>query len=595
MNPDFVFEVSYEVCNKVGGIYAVLKSKAAYMTSRYGDGYYAIGYYDPAKARVDFDEEKAPEDVTEIFKKLESEGIRCYYGRWLISGRPRTILVDSINYSRKINEIKTRLWEDYKVDSINSDQWFNDPVLWSHAVGILIEELAKTKHMKNKKIVAHFHEWLAGTALLYLKKKKVAVATVFTTHATMLGRTIAGTGGDLYKMVNDGLSRNEKAGIELARRYGVIDKHTMEVSCARNADVFTTVSDITGKEADYILGVKPDILLPNGLDLNKFPEIEELSILRRKYRNQTRKFLTAYFSRYYSMDYYKIRSMFISGRYEFHNKGIDVFIDALGKLNSKLKEEKSETSVVAFLLIPAANRGENIEILKNISLYEEILEQIEESLPEIGERITEYIINGKVPDGVLTDEFRQQCKKLMVHFTEKKGQTPPLCAFELSYPQDQDPILQALKKNGLLNKEDDKVKVIFYPAYLSSSDRFISLEYNQATLTCDIGVFPSFYEPWGYTPLETAAQATLAVTTDLAGFGQFIEGKGDGIKVLKVDNRPYDKIVEELYKTLYEIVKMPKKELTEKRINAKELSRLADWSILVENYFKAHAMATKET
>jgi len=595
MIPDHVFEVSFEVCNKVGGIYAVLKSKAAYMTGKYGENYCTIGYYDPTNARVDFDEEKPPEDISDVLSKLESEGIKCYYGRWLIPGRPKTILVDSRGYARKINEIKTKLWEDYRVDSLSSDNWFNDPVLWSYSVGILIESLMKGKYLRGKRVVAHFHEWLSGTALLYLEKKDAPVATIFTTHATILGRTIAGTGGDLYKMVNEGLARKEKAPLDLARRYGVIDKHSMEVACAKSADVFTTVSEITGREAEYVLDLKPDILLPNGLDLNKFPEMEELSILRRKYRRETRKFLTAYFSRYYPMDYYKIRSFFISGRYEFHNKGLDVFIDALGRLNTQLKEEKSETKVVAFLFIPAANRGENIEILKNISLYEEILEKIEEALPEIGERITDYLINGKIPDGVLSDEFKQQCKKLMIHFTEKKGMNPPLCAFELSYPQEQDPILQAFRRAGLLNRDEDKVKVIFYPAYLSSSDRFISLEYNQATLTCDVGIFPSFYEPWGYTPLETAAQATLAVTTDLAGFGQFIDGKGSGIKVLKANNTPYEKIVEELHNNMYEIVKMPKKDLTERRINAKELSRLADWSILSENYFKAHEMALKKS
>jgi glycogen synthase len=591
---DYVFEVSYEVCNKVGGIYTVIKSKAARMVEEYGEGYYAVGFYQPSQARLEFDEAVPPAGVAKAFKRLESEGIKCHFGVWLTAGRPKVILVDVRGYTASINDLKKHLWENYQIDSIRSDAWFNDPMLWSTATGRLIEELIKEAPYKGKNVVCHFHEWMSGFGLLHVHSNKLPVGTVFTTHATMLGRSISGSGSDLYGMVNEGIRRKEKASVDLARQYNCEDKHSMEVACANSADVFTTVSEITGREAQYMFGKKPDVLLFNGLDTGKFPEMEELSVMRHKHRNHMREFLISYFCRYYFVDFYNIRSMFLSGRYEFHNKGVDVYIDSLGKLNRKLKEEKSKKHVVAFIFVPSGTRGEDMQVLKNKALYEEIHDQVENQLPDIKSRLIELITKGEVPDGnVFNEEFLQQARKLTVHWSEKKGATAPLCAFELTYPLDNDSIVQAFRRNDLLNREEDKVKVIFYPAYLSSADRLVGLDYNPATLTCDVGVFPSFYEPWGYTPLETAAQGTLAITTDLAGYGQFIEGKGDGVQVLSQDGVPYEKIVDELYKRMYEIVQMEKKELTRRRMNAKELAGLADWRILIKNYVKSHSLAVK--
>jgi glycogen synthase len=591
---DFAFETSYEVCNKVGGIYTVIRSKAARMVEHYGEGYCAVGFYAPAQARIEFDENPPPAGMAKAFKRLESEGIRCHYGVWLIPGRPKAILVDSRGFTASANDLKAKLWEDYKIDSIKSDAWFNDPLIWSSATGRLYEELVKEEPYRGKNIVCHFHEWMAGFGLLHIHKNKLPIGTVFTTHATMLGRSISGGGGDLYKLVNEGIKNRQKAPVDLARQYGCEDKHTTEVACANCADVFTTVSEITGREATFILGKKPDVLLFNGLDMAKFPEMEELSVMRKKYRDHMREFLLSYFCRYYYIDLYNIRSFFLSGRYEFHNKGIDVYIDALGKLNKRLKAENSKKQVVAFIFVPSGTRGEDIQVLKNKALYEEIHDQIEARMPEIKERLIELITKGEAPDGnVFSEEFLQQARKLTAHFTERRGGGAPHCAFELSYPMEQDNIIQAFRRNDLLNREEDKVKVIFYPAYLSSADRLIAMDYNPATLTCDVGVFPSYYEPWGYTPLETAAQGTLAITTDLAGFGQFIEGKGDGIQVLKVDGVDYNKVVEQLYEKLHEVVWMEKREMTRRRMNAKELTNLADWKALVKNYVKAHGQAVK--
>lgn len=592
---DFVFEVSYEVCNKVGGIYAVLKTKAPYMVEQYGDAYFVVGFYDEKKAKIEFEEKDPHDGLGRVFDSLKKEGITCFYGEWIIPGRPKTILVDSSKFMKEADNIKKQLWDSGKVDSLHADATFIEPVVWSYAVGKLLKELSKVAPFKDAKCVSHFHEWLAGAGILYLKQAGARIATVFTTHATMLGRTLAGSGLDIYAMIKE--KTPPETIIDYARRYGVIDKHSMELACAEKADVLSTVSQVTAEEVGVFWQRKPDIILLNGIDSEKYPGFEDLTIQRRRNRIQMREFLSAYFLRYYPLDLLNIRTFFISGRYEFRNKGLGVYIAALGKLNTMLKEKKTEKNVIAFIFVPAGIRGENIEVLKNKSLYEEIENHVQDTLPEIGARVMDKILTGgdcHTCGDVIPEPFKQTCKKLSAHFLEKKGATPPLCAFELNIPEDQDEIIRTLKFNGLLNREEDKVKVIYYPAYLSTADRLISLDYEDATITCDAGIFPSYYEPWGYTPVEVAAQGSLAVTTDQAGFGRFIEGKGEGIYVLKRMNRSWDAAVKDLADKLYEITTLTKDKLSKRRMNAKDLSKLTDWKEFVKNYVSAHDMAVKK-
>lgn len=586
---DYVFEISYEACNKIGGIYAVLKSKSFYMNREYAEKYHTIGPYNKEKANIEFDEQKPPANINKVFKRLDAKGIKCYWGIWLIPGRPKTILLNTKRFSKKINEIKKRLWKLYQIDSLHTDKIFDESIIWSTASGMFLEELFKEKPFAKSKCVAHFHEWLAGAGLLHLKNKRVKIATVFTTHATTLGRTLAGNNQDLYKMIDEG--KNSELKMKLAKRYNVTAKHTMEVACATNCDALTTVSKVTAREVNYILGRQPDILTLNGIDSEKYPGIEDLTIQRRKNRVQMRDFLISYFSRYYEIDLLNIRSIFISGRYEFRNKGLDLFIDALGRLNDRLKKERVEKTVIVFFWIPKETRGEDFQVLKNKALYEELHDHVVEYLPEVEDVIIDSLTKGNVPKDILSEKFIQTCKKLTAHFTEKRGQNPPLCAYELATPQEDDPIIKAFKKNKLQNKKDDRVKVIFYPAYLSSADRLISLDYNEATITCDVGVFPSYYEPWGYTPIESLAQGSLAITTDLAGFGKFIESKGNGVYVLKRDKRNFDDSVGDLTDKLFEIVTLSKDEMSKRRINAKTLSTMTNWSDFVKNYVLAHDLA----
>ena len=588
---DVVFEISYEVCNKVGGIYALLSSKAARIVEVYGQNYYAVGpYYEP-KAGLEFTDEKPPEFLRKIFGQLEKEGIKCYFGKWLIPGRPNTILVDYSGLMGMKKEIKTKLWEDYGIDSLDADSWFDDPVIWSTAVGMLLDEIRHAMAKEKKKMVCHFHEWLCGGALLHVCKK---VPTVFTTHATVLGRSVAGCGEDIHEEIREGLKRKRTVEERREYKYNVQAKHQMEKACARYSTVFTAVSETLADEAQYILGRRPDMVLPNGLDISKFPTMEEFAVLHRKYRSKIKDFLNAYFAPYYPITLWDCMIFFISGRYEFRNKGIDIFINALGKLNTELKKRKFKRNVFAFFLIPAGIRGENVGLLENVALHKDLKWLVQEEMPTVEEQIVNETVNTGAPENVrFRKEFVEECRRKMGNF-KKKG-TPPLCAFDLT-DEKNDQIINALKENSLTNQGEDKVKVIFYPSYLSGSDRLLGLDLDQFVEGTHLGVFPSYYEAWGYTPQETAAHGVMSVTTDFAGFGNFIQkidDKKHGIIVLKRAGKTNEEASRDLFRIMLDVLLMPREERINLKADAKELAAFADWKVLVENYVEAHNRAVK--
>lgn len=615
-----VFEVSFEVANKVGGIYAVLSSKAAQMVGKYGENYYTIGYYDDAAAKIEFEESPAGAFFP-VFDALLKEGVMCRFGKWMVPGYPNCILVDASGLKPKINEIKKTLWEDYKIDSLRSDSWFDDPLVWGWGCGMLLEKLHSTLKLKIiQKPIAQFHEWLAGIAMLYLKKSPTRFASVFTTHATMLGRTIAGSGDDLHKEIREGLAAKKTVDPKKAYAYNMEAKHLTEAACAKNCDVMSVVSETLSGEAEYILGRRPDIVLPNGLDMARFASMETLSYLHKRYKDKIIEFLHGYFEPYYYINTEDPRIIFTSGRYEFKNKGYDVLIEALAKLNKRLKEEGSKKDIFAFFFVPSDVAGENLEALKNISMFHTIEEYLDELLPSIKEKILHSVASGSFERSikecsVLESGEASDLKKMSIAFRSKEGQSPPLCAFQLKYKEEEDAIISGLRGAGLLNREEDRVKVIFYPTYISKADRLLALDYFTLMIGCSIGVFPSYYESWGYTPLETAASGTISITTDAAGYGQFIKSKENknhlacarsfsmrseaiekegGIFVLRRLNRGASECADELSQLLYNLSGMTKDEIIFQKNRAKELSVLADWKDLAKNYFRAHEMAKQK-
>lgn len=582
-----LYEVSWEVCNKVGGIYTVISSKAEYISSKYGN-YTLIGPYLPHHPPRDFVEELPSEELKEVFNELKNQGILCRYGRWLIKTQPYAILVDFSGVFQMKNEIKSKLWEKYKIDSLNTSFDFDEPVMFSVAVAQLLDLIQKKS---KKKMIAQFHEWMTGVGILWLKQQNSKIATVFTTHATVLGRAIAGVNSNFYKVLNSIDPEKE------AREHGVVGKHQVEKASALNSSIFTTVSEITAMEAEKILERKVDIVLPNGIDLKDFSSFEEISIKHSQLKHEIKNFISSYFFPYYSFELDNTIIFFMMGRYEYENKGIDVSIEALGKLNEYMKKEAIDKTIVTFFYVPGATSNINHEVLENKTDFLDIKNFVDKEKDNIASRII-YLTASEAKlkkQSILDDSIIEVLTKKANSFVRKGS--PPLSTHDLKY-YDQDPIISAFKKFGLLNKKEDKVKVIFYPTYVQSTDNLLDLDLYDAITGGHLGIFASAYEPWGYTPLESAALGVASITSDLSGFGRYIEKesskKNPGIFVLKRAGLEKNEITKNLFEIFKYYVNLDKEKRIENKLEARRLATLADWKNLVNNYFEAYNLALKK-
>ncbi len=528
MKPDYIFETSWEICNKIGGIYTVVSSKASEMVAAYGDRYILIGpdVWKETRANPDFIEDTGL--LSEWRETALIQGIKIRIGRWNIQSKPIVILVDFTQLFTKKDIIFTHLWEKYKLDSL-SGQWdYIEPALFGYAAGQVIENYFNFYLTSTDKVLAHFHEWMTGTGILYLKEKLPSVGTAFTTHATVLGRSVAGNGFPLYEQ----LSKYQP--LVVARQFNVVSKNSLETISAREADAFTTVSAITSAECHQFLGKKADQLTINGFDNSQLPTHPEFLKKRASARQkaiETAKRLTGID---YADDCFLILN---SGRYEFKNKGIDIFIQALEKLN----QQKQGKQILAFIAVPAGH------------------------------------------DGI------QDC------FTnpETKPQNPYL-THKLLYPES-DPILKTLSETALHNKKEDRVHVIFVPAYLDQNDGVIQLKYYDFLTAFDYTVFPSYYEPWGYTPLESIAYSIPTLTTSYAGFGSWVnenyQPKYPSVTVIDRREKSNLKIADELSEILEQFINNPNKDQASEE--AKKIAGQLTWKKLLPNYQKAWSHALK--
>ena len=580
MKPDVLVEVSWEVCNKVGGIHTVLTSKLPLTLEKYSD-YIAIGpYFQNNNA---FLEGPVPEQFTSICSTLEQEGIVLHFGKWLVNGEPLAILVDFQNYFYKGDEIKKELWEDYGVSSIRGGHDYTEPVVFSHAVGKVTSLIQQA--MQGRNIVLHCHEWMAGGAILYCKKNNVPVGTVFTTHATILGRTLASNHVDLYKAVG-----NINPDAE-AERYGIESKHGVEKACAHACDVFTTVSDVTSAEAEAFLGKKADVLLYNGIDMSLFPSIEQEAVAHDRFARKIHNFLSYYFLPHYCVNIKNSLLFFIAGRYEFRDKGMDVYLRALEELNTKLKKENGKT-VFAFVFVPGEVSGIDPLLLQKREHFHDIEDGVSDEINDVKEKLLQSLLIGKkiAASSLLSRDFMQSLTFRLQRF--KESGNPP---FSSHHMQDMhDAVLQTLGASALENSSTDKVKIVFYPIYLAGADGLLDLSYYEAIQGCDLGVFPSYYEPWGYTPMETAAFGIPSVTSSLSGFGQYVgkqEVKPPGVFVL--DREDDSMACKDLAEYMYKFTKLTSAERSKNKQRAKDLARTCDWAVLIENYLEAHEMALK--
>jgi len=591
---DYLIEVSWEVCNKVGGINTVIKTKLLSIQKNY-ENYLLIGPYFPEKVAGIFKEETPPSKLKEIFNSLASEGIHCHYGRWMIEGQPLVILVDAQGYRYNTNNIKKEFWDEFKVDSLNAPWDYDEPVAWGYAVGKLLEAWKHIHAQEN--VVAQFHEWLTGPAILYLKKNQVNIATVFTTHATALGRAMVGNNIDLFcaeegKQCTLETENLDKKAYELS----VPAKHQLEKASAQQADIFTTVSKITAFESKYVLGREPDVILPNGIDMEGFPSVDDRAIKHKLYKNRIKEFILYYFFPYYRFNLDNTLFFFTASRYEFRSKGLDVLIQALAKLNQRLKQEKNDITIVTFFWIPAENRGVNQELMENKTLFKNIKDELDDSMEDVKHNlIYDLISRTKITaQRIFSKDFIEQAK-IGVLKLSRKG-TPPLSTHLLVHADDA--MVQECIAHNLTNKKTDKVKVVIYPTYLTGADGLLDLDYYQSIMGSNLGIFPSFYEPWGYTPMEAGALGVSAITTDLAGFGRHIDSrvnsKQPGIYVLKRLNRQDEDVVRNLADYMYKFVHLPQQQRIADKMEARRLASMSSWGNIIHNYLLAHNKAIEK-
>lgn len=588
---DLLLEISWETCNKVGGINTVLATKAAQMVARYHDGYVLVGPYFEQNSRYQLEKITPPPRLEKIFGNLKAQGIICHFGRWLIDGEPQVILIDFSALWPNVNRYKKELWDDYQIDSLESGFDFDEPAVWGYAVARMVEQMRS--EFSEKSVVIHCHEWLAGTALLFAKKFCQNIASVFTTHATTLGRSLAFAGRDLYNDIERIDSLKE------AYNYRIQAKHLLEAAAAREASVFTTVSEITGVECRYFLQRMPDLFLPNGLDAAGYLSFEEAAIKHRIQRGRIREFVFYNFFPHYVFDLKNTIFYFMLARYEYRAKGIDLFIKALGEVNRRLKKDNSSKTIVSFLWIPTRTKGIDAQVSENRSHYFDIKEFVEENSGDLVETFMYSLFAGKnVCDAdVFDEEPRRELSRRLKKM--RRSGLPPICTHELEYRDDM--ILKGLSAAGLENKKEDRVKVIFYPAYLTGTDKLLNLNLREAIQGCHLGVFPSYYEPWGYTPLEAAAEGVPAVTGDLSGLGRFIKQNlpidtaHPGIFIVENDGKSEQDAANQLSDILYDYAVMSRQDRVENKINARKMVNSFDWKNLVENYVAAHNLALKNS
>ena len=539
--PDYIFESSWEVCNKVGGIYTVLSTRAKTLKEKLQDQLIFIGP-DCWRDKVNpyFSSDNAL--YADWQKQAAEEGLKVKVGRWNIPGEPVAILVDFTPYYAIKNEVYGNLWENFQVDSLHAYGDYDEASMFSYAAALVVESFYKHVIGKDKKVVYHGNEWMTGLGLLYIKKNLPQIATIFTTHATSIGRSIAGNNKPLYDYL---FAYN---GDQMAEELNMQSKHSIEKQTAWNVDCFTTVSEITANECKELLDKPVDFVLPNGFDNSFVPKGAAFTKKRKEARKRLLDVANALMGTDLDDDTLIVST---SGRYEFRNKGVDVYIEAMNRL---LRDEKLKKNVLAFIDVPG---------------------WVGEPRADLRERLD----SGKKYDTPLEVPAVTHWLNNMSH----------------------DNVLGMLKYLNMQNRTEDKVKLIFLPCYLTGDDGIVNKTYYDVVLGNDLCIYPSYYEPWGYTPLEAVAFKVPCITTDLAGFGLWANSEkggyceiSDGVKVIHRTDYNYSEVADAIKDTVAEYSNFNAAEVKKSRANADKLSKKALWSNFIEYYYKAYDFALRK-
>jgi len=581
-------EVAWEVCQQWGGIYTVIRSKIPSMVSRWGKQYCLIGPYNPNTSPAEFEETAPAGPFGEAVRALRDRGFEVHHGAWLVTGRPRTILLAPRSVMDRLGEIKYLLWEHHQIGLPGDDSIINDVVAFGYLVEQFFRALAAPQ-ARRRRIVGHFHEWMAASAIPEIKRAGLPMATVFTTHATQLGRYMAANDPSFY----DRLPRIDW--LQEARHYAIEPKVKLERAAAHGAHVFTTVSEITAMECEHLLGRRPDLLLPNGLNIERFVAMHEFQNLHLLYKEKIHQFTMAHFFPSYSFDLDHTLYFFSAGRYEYRNKGYDLAIESMARLSARMKQAGIDRTIVLFLVTQRPCRSINPEVLRSRAVMEEMRHACDAIKDEFGAKLFKATAMGITPKlARLADDFWLLRLRRMA-YAWKTSRLPLICTHTLA-DEANDEVLNRVQSAMMFNLADDPVKVVYHPDFITSSNPLFGMDYDQFVRGCHLGIFPSFYEPWGYTPLECVARGVPAVTSDLSGFGTYLlehmpDYRDRGLFVVHRRGATFDQAAAELTDWLFEFTQLERRERIALRNQVEGLSDHFDWRNLGRHYTEAHNLA----
>ncbi|MDE6718106.1 MAG: glycosyltransferase [Muribaculaceae bacterium] len=534
---DLLFETSWEVCNKIGGIYAVLSTKAHVLKEQFDDRLVFIG---PdvwsAENPSPYFKEKKTILKSALTKVKLPWGITIRTGRWDIPGSPQVILVNPGDTVKNLPEVYGKMWEKFGVDSLHSYGDYEESCAFSVAAAIVIKAITAHMKVREAKVIAHFDEWTTGMGLLYTKLNMPNTATVFTTHATSIGRSICGNGKALYDFF-EGYN-----GDQMAAELNMQSKHSLEKAAAHAADCFTTVSEVTARECKQLLEIRPQVVTPNGFEPNFVPKTVKYNKLRKEGRARLAKVANAITN----SSEYDENTFFIatSGRHEYRNKGLDMFLDSVARIGENIPKNMK---AVAFIFVPAWVKEPSGSLLMNLGFNGH-----DDSAPDY---LTHRLYN---------EDSDEVCVRI-----------------------------EALKREGKL----DKVKVIYAPCYLDGNDAIFNIAYYDLLPALDLTIFPSYYEPWGYTPMESVAFGVPTITDDKAGFGQWVADnfnptlKNCGVVVIERTDSNYDEAVQKISSRATAYMRENPVERTKARGASFRTAAKADWSFFMEHYDQAFEVA----
>ncbi len=591
-----LIETAWEVCNQVGGIYTVIRSKAPAMMENHSGNFCMIGPYLNKNIQAELELLDSTSDIFgQAAANLSKKGYDVIYAEWLITGKPKVVLLNPNAVEEKaLGVIKYLLWKNHNISTPSGNALIDQVIGFAYLTKLFFDELVKLADT-DKKIIGHFHEWMAGLPIMDIKRDKMPVKTVFTTHATQLGRHLAINSPLFYAHLPFFRWEDE------AKKFGVETEAAIEYGCAQNCDVMTTVSDVTARECKHILRRTPEVILPNGLNIERFEALHEFQNLHSIYKDQIHQFVMGHFFSSYKFDLDKTIYLFTSGRYEYKNKGFDLTLEALVHLNQQLKSEKSDITVVMFFITKREFYSIKPEALQSRAMMEEIRQTCEAIQKQVGKRLFfESTIreDHRLPE---LNDFVDEYWKLRYRRTIQswKSNKLPLPVTHKLINEEQDEIIQFLVRRNLINREEDKVKIVYHPDFINSTNPLFGMDYSQFVRGCHLGIFPSYYEPWGYTPLECMARGVPAVTSDLSGFGDYLlrnmpDHEKGGMYVVERGKRTFDWSAKQLAAFLHKFLTQDRRSRIMQRNNVENYSSAFDWENLIKHYEDAYRLAYPE-